>query len=154
MLPSAQAYVGCPSVGPHFCTSHVGAVAAAAMGGNRHADRSQRASAEQSVSDLHTPCAGSHRHGPPQTSFLSQTTSSPALQLGVVQPQRRVVPSAGVDAAGSVTTGHGHWYTGQQSDVSPTMTGCTFGPQYGNASVHAFGSFRVGSQVVPSGSQR
>lgn len=75
------------------------------------------------MSVLQTPCAGWHVHGPPQTSFLSHTTSSPALQFGVVQPQRRLVPSAAVVAAGSFVTGHGHWYTGQQSVVSPTITG-------------------------------
>jgi hypothetical protein len=154
LLPSAQTYVGSPSTGPHFAGSQVAAVAGAVTGGSRQVDRSQRASAPQSASALHTPCAGWHVHGPPQTSFLSQTTSSPALQLGVVQPQRRLVPSAGVVAAGSTVTGHGHWYTGQQSLVSPTITGCTFGPQYGSASVHAVVAWRVGSHVVPSGSQR
>jgi len=88
--------------------SQVGAFAAAATGGSRQLERSQRASLEQSVSVVQTPCAGWQVHGPPQTSFPAQTTSSPALQLGVVQPQRRLVPSAAVAAAGSVTTGHGH----------------------------------------------
>ena len=106
--PSAQTVFGSPSCGPHFVGSQVGAFAAAATGGNRQLDRSQRASLEQSVSVVQAPCACWHVHGPPHTSFPSQTISSPALQLGVVQPQRRLVPSAAVAAAGSVTTGHGH----------------------------------------------
>ena len=109
LLPSAQITVAWPSAGPHLLVSQMGAVDVAGVGASRQVDRSQRASAEQSVSVLQTPCAGWQVQGPPQTSFLSQTTSSPILQLGVVQPQRRLVPSAAVVAAGSVTTGHGHW---------------------------------------------
>ena len=108
MDPSAQTNVASPSCGPHLVDSQVGAFAAAATGGRRQLERSHRASLAQSVSALQTPCAGWQVHGPPQTSLPSHTISSPALQLGVVQPQRRLVPSAAFAAAGSVTSGHGH----------------------------------------------
>ena len=107
VLPSAQIRLGIASVGPHLLGSHVGALASAAVGGRRQFVASHRASAGQSESVLQTPRAGSQRQGPPQTSFLSQTSASPSLQVGVVQPQLRA--SVVTPVAGSITASQGHW---------------------------------------------
>jgi hypothetical protein len=107
--PSEHIQLARPSCGPHFDASQVGALgsAAVATGGRRQIDLSQVSSAAQFELSVQAPRAGSQRHGPPQTSVLSQTICSPALQLGVVQPQLRGGEATPV--AGSVTAVHGHW---------------------------------------------
>jgi len=67
--PSAHILLAIAGFGPHFVGSHVGALAAAATGGNRQLDRSHRASLEQSASVVQMPCAGWQLQGPPHTSF-------------------------------------------------------------------------------------
>jgi hypothetical protein len=86
-LPSAHIRVAMPSWGPHLAESHVGALASTATGGRRQLETSQRSSAAQFESAVQLPRAFWHEHGPMQASLPSQTTSSPAWQLGVVQPQ-------------------------------------------------------------------
>lgn len=95
---------GSPSCGPHLAGSH--SIALVGMGGKRHADLSQRESLAQSESVAHPPCACWQVHGPPQMSLPAQTTSSPALQFGVVQPQLGAFVVAPV--VGSFTVAHGH----------------------------------------------
>lgn len=111
-LPSAQTRLAMPSVGPHLAGSHSAAIVVAGAGGRRQLETSQRSSAAQFASVLQMPRAGLQEQGPMQASLPSQTTSSPALQLGVVQPQRPRSIGGGVGApvAGSVVTGvtHGH----------------------------------------------
>src|SRR5204863_6194025 len=88
-VPSGHIVFGNPSCGPHLAVSQVGAVDGAGAGGRRQVERSQRSPAPQLASVVQLPLAGWQVHGPPQTSWPAQTTSSPALQLGVVQPQLR-----------------------------------------------------------------
>jgi hypothetical protein len=87
MLPSEHITVAIPSWGPHLAGSQVAAFMSAGTGGRRQLETSQRSSAAQFASFVQIPRAGWHEHGPMQASLPSQTTSSPALQLGVVQPQ-------------------------------------------------------------------
>ena len=111
-VPSAQTRLARPSCGPHALVSQVAAVVAAGLGGRRQLERSQRSSAAQLESALQKPRAGWQEQGPPQASFPSHTTCSPALQLGVVQPQKRRSVADGGDVLpfGSVVIGvtHGH----------------------------------------------
>ena len=106
VVPSAQTRLAMPSCGPHFVGSHVAAFAVAGAGGSRQLDRSHFESLGHCESVVQLPVAGWQVQGPPQTSWPAQTTCSPALQFGVVQPHVR--GSTVVPVVGSTVLSHGH----------------------------------------------
>src|SRR5262245_12237589 len=120
VTPSEHFSFARPSCAPHLSgaqttTLTAGPPVAAGAGGSRQAEISQRASAVQSASLAHVPCACWHSHGPPHESTPLQTTCWPFLQTGYVQPQTfgstegSLTGGAMVPSASTTGVGHGHW---------------------------------------------